>query len=104
MLCQFLARGAHLDALRREGLRIQSPKGDLHLPRVKATDNPATIGTVDVVFFTVKLYDTDVATRRLPPLLGPDTVVIPFQNEIAIWLGGGNSNASTSKKRTWNSQ
>jgi 2-dehydropantoate 2-reductase len=78
----FLARGAHLDALRREGLRIQSPKGDLHLPRVKATDNPATIGTVDVVFFTVKLYDTDVATRLLPPLLGPGTVVIPFQNGV----------------------
>jgi 2-dehydropantoate 2-reductase len=78
----FVARGAHLDALRREGLRIQSPKGDLHLPRVKATDNPAAIGPVDVVFFTVKLYDTDVATRLLPPLLGPDTVVIPFQNGV----------------------
>jgi 2-dehydropantoate 2-reductase len=78
----FIARGAHLDALRREGFRIQSPKGDLHLPRVNATDDPATIGPVDVVFFTVKLYDTDVATRLLPPLIGPHTVVIPFQNGV----------------------
>jgi 2-dehydropantoate 2-reductase len=78
----FIARGAHLDALRREGFRLQSPKGDLHVPRVNATDDPSTIGTVDVVFFTVKLYDTDGAMRLLPPLLGPDTVVIPFQNGV----------------------
>jgi len=78
----FIARGAHLDALRRNGFRLQSPKGDLHLPRVNATADPAAIGTVDVVFFTVKLYDTDEATRLLPALLGPDTVVIPFQNGV----------------------
>jgi 2-dehydropantoate 2-reductase len=78
----FIARGAHLDALRSGGFRLQSPKGDLHLPRVNATDDPGTIGTVDVVFFTVKLYDTDAATRLLPPLVGPETVVVPFQNGV----------------------
>jgi 2-dehydropantoate 2-reductase len=78
----FIARGAHLDALRSGGFRLESPAGDLHLPRVSATDDPATIGKVDVVFFTVKLYDTEGATRQLPPLLGPDTVVIPFQNGV----------------------
>ena len=78
----FIARGAHLDALRTRGLRIQSPLGDLHLPQVRATDDPSAIGPVDVVFFTVKLYDTDPATALLPPLIGSDTVVVPFQNGV----------------------
>lgn len=78
----FLARGAHLEALRSTGLHIESPKGNLHLPAVKATDDPAAIGPVDVVFFTVKLYDTQAALSLLPPLVGPDTVVIPFQNGV----------------------
>jgi 2-dehydropantoate 2-reductase len=78
----FIARGAHLSALRSHGLRIESPKGDLHLPHVAATDDPSTIGPVDIVFFTVKLYDTESATELLPPLIGADTVVIPFQNGV----------------------
>ena len=78
----FIARGAHLEALKARGLRLQSPKGDLHLPRVNATGDPAAIGPVDVVFFTVKLYDTESAVRLLPPLIGADTVVVPFQNGV----------------------
>jgi len=78
----FLARGAHLDALRSRGLQIQSFKGDLHLPRVQATSDPSAIGPVDIVLFTVKLYDTEAATTLLPPLLGPDTAVIPLQNGV----------------------
>ena len=78
----FIARGAHLDALRTRGLRLESPKGDLHLPRVNATNDPASIGPVDIVFFTVKLYDSEAAARLLPPLLGPDTAVISFQNGV----------------------
>jgi 2-dehydropantoate 2-reductase len=78
----FLARGAHLRALREHGLRIVSPRGDLHLARVAATDDPAAVGPVDIVFFAVKLYDADAALALLPPLLGPDTVVIPFQNGV----------------------
>ena len=50
---------AHLEALRSRGLRIISPKGDVHLPHVVATDDPAAIGPVDVVMFAVKMYDTD---------------------------------------------
>src|SRR6478736_4860021 len=76
----FLARGAHLDALRARGLRITSPKGDLHLPRVIAESDPAAVGPVDVVFFAVKLYDTDAALEMLPPLVGPHTIVVGFQN------------------------
>ena len=78
----FLARGAHLAAMRSRGLRIESPKGDLHLPQVAATDDPADVGPSDVVLFTVKLYDVDAALGLLPPLLGPDAVVIPLQNGV----------------------
>jgi 2-dehydropantoate 2-reductase len=78
----FVARGAHLAALREHGLRILSPAGDVRLRSVQATDDPADIGPVDIVFFTVKLYDTEAALRRLPPLIGPETLVIPLQNGV----------------------
>jgi len=78
----FLARGAHLEAMRARGLRITSPKGDLHLPRVKAESDPAAVGPVDVAFFAVKLYDTVGALALLPPLVGPNTIVVGFQNGV----------------------
>jgi 2-dehydropantoate 2-reductase len=78
----FIARGAHLQAMRTSGLRIRSPKGDVHVERVNATDDPAAIGPVHVVMFTVKLYDTAAASRMLPPLIGAETVVLPFQNGV----------------------
>ena len=78
----FLARGAHLEAMRARGLRITSPKGDLHLPRVSAESDPAAVGPVDVVFFAVKLYDTAGALAMLPPLVGPNTIVVGFQNGV----------------------
>ena len=78
----FLARGAHLQAMRAHGLRIDSPIGNVHIPRVNATDDPSEIGPVDVVLFTVKLYDTESAARALPALVGPDTAVIPLQNGV----------------------
>jgi 2-dehydropantoate 2-reductase len=78
----FVARGAHLQALRERGLTIRSPAGDVQLPRVRSTADTRDIGPVDVVFFTVKLYDTNSAIEFLPPLVGPDTVVVPFQNGV----------------------
>src|SRR3954469_972532 len=78
----FLARGAHLEAMRSRGLRIISPKGDLHLPRVKAESDPHAVGPADIVFFAVKLYDTESALAMLPPLVGPHTVVVGFQNGV----------------------
>ncbi|MQA30068.1 MAG: 2-dehydropantoate 2-reductase [Luteitalea sp.] len=78
----FIARGAHLAALRERGLRIESPNGNLHVPTVNATDDPTNAGPVDIVFFAVKLYDTDAAVRMLPPLIGPRTIVIPLQNGV----------------------
>ena len=78
----FLARGAHLEALRARGLRIVSPKGDVHLPRVQAAADTREIGPVDVVLFAVKLYDTDGALAALPPLIGAGTIVVPLQNGV----------------------
>lgn len=76
-----VARGSHLDAIRDEGLRLQSPHGDLHV-HPQATDDPARIGPVDVVMVTVKATDTTAAAQRLPALVGPATVVLTFQNGI----------------------
>jgi 2-dehydropantoate 2-reductase len=78
----FVARGAHLDAMRRNGLRIESPKGHAHVAPVQATDDPSTIGPCDVVLFCVKLYDVEPAIATLPPLVGADTIVLPFQNGV----------------------
>ncbi|HKA86832.1 MAG TPA: 2-dehydropantoate 2-reductase [Haliangiales bacterium] len=78
----FVARGAHLAALRTRGLTLKSPRGDAHVARVDATDDPAAIGRVDVVLYAVKLYDAEAALPALAPLVGADTVVIPFQNGV----------------------
>ena len=78
----FLARGAHLKALQETGLHIASPLGDVHLPKVQAADRPQAIGPVDVVLFTVKLYDVDASAATLAPLIGPNTVVITLQNGV----------------------
>jgi 2-dehydropantoate 2-reductase len=78
----FIARRAHLDALRKDGLKIESVHGDLHLPKVNATDDPRQVGPVDVVLFAVKLWDTETAAELSRPLVGPDTRVITLQNGV----------------------
>jgi len=78
----FIARGAHLAAMKRDGLKVQSPRGDTHLVPTKATDNPAEVGTVDIVLFCVKLWDIESAGEAIKPLVGSGTAVIPLQNGI----------------------
>jgi 2-dehydropantoate 2-reductase len=78
----FVARGAHRDAIRRDGLKIESTLGDLHLEGVNVTDDPKQIGPVDVVLFAVKLWDTETAGEQARPLVGPDTRVITVQNGV----------------------
>lgn len=78
----FIARGAHLRAIRENGLTIESVTGDLHLPHPNVTDDPAEVGPVDVVLFTVKLWDTEQAAEQARPLLGPNTRVITLQNGV----------------------
>jgi 2-dehydropantoate 2-reductase len=78
----FLARGAHLEALRTRGLSVLGPRGDVHLNPVQATDQPSGIGPVDFVLFCVKLWDVESAGAAIRPLVGTDTAVIPLQNGI----------------------
>ena len=78
----FVARGAHRDAIRTKGLIVESPLGDLHLKNVNATDEPRTVGSVDVVLFAVKLWDTEAAAELTRPMVGPNTRVITLQNGV----------------------
>lgn len=78
----FVARGRQLEALRAGGLRVLSPLGDLHVPEVRATADPAELGEVDVVLFGVKLWDTEAAAEQLRPLVRGDTAVVSFQNGV----------------------
>jgi 2-dehydropantoate 2-reductase len=78
----FIARGAHRDAIARNGLRIESVHGDLHLPKPNVTDDPTKVGPVDIVLFAVKLWDTETAANAARPLLGPDSRLITFQNGV----------------------
>ena len=76
---RFIARGAHLQALREQGLRVRSVTGDFEV-RAPATDDPAEVGSCDFVLFCVKTFDTDAAAARLGPLMGEDTAVVSLQN------------------------
>ena len=78
----FIARGAHLAAMREQGLKVESGLGDIHLPKVNVTDDPRTIGKVDLVLFSVKLRDTETAAQSIKPLFGPDTGILSFQNGV----------------------
>jgi 2-dehydropantoate 2-reductase len=78
----FIARGAHRDAIRRDGLKIESALGDLHLKDVNVTDDPKQIGPVDLVLFAVKLWDTETAGEQTRPLVGSNTCVITLQNGV----------------------
>lgn len=78
----FIARGAHRDAIVKNGLKIESVHGDMHLAKPNVTDDPAEAGPVDIVLFAVKLWDTESAAEAARPLLGPDSRLITFQNGI----------------------
>ena len=77
----FIARGKHLEAMRRDGLRIEGPE-PIHLPQVHATDDPHEIGPVDLVMVCVKLWDMESAMQQIWPMVGPDTAIISFQNGV----------------------
>jgi 2-dehydropantoate 2-reductase len=77
----FIARGAHLQAMRERGLRIEGPE-TMHLPAVQATDQPAEVGVADVVMLCVKLWDTQQAIEQIRPMVGPQTTVVSFQNGV----------------------
>jgi 2-dehydropantoate 2-reductase len=78
----FIARGGQLAAMRESGLKIESPRGDLHLQPVRVVSDPASVGPVDLVLFTVKLWSTLEAGRQLGPLIGRNTAVMSLQNGV----------------------
>jgi 2-dehydropantoate 2-reductase len=78
----FIARGAHLAAMKSQGLKVGGGRGETHLVPTKATDDPASVGQVDIVLFCVKLWDVESAGQHIKPLIGPDTAVIPLQNGV----------------------
>lgn len=78
----YIARGAHLDAMQRNGLRVESPLGDVELPEVNAVASPSEAGKCDLVLFMVKNYDVEAAARTLAPVLGDETLVMTVQNGV----------------------
>ena len=80
---KFIARGRHLEAIRAQGLRIDSrDMGDAIIQPAKATDSPADVGPVDYVIIGVKLWDTAEAGRDILPMVGPETTVLSLQNGV----------------------
>src|SRR3954454_12142992 len=78
----FIARGAHLAAIREKGLEVRSPVLGDFVARGSAEEDTAKVGPVDLVLFTVKTYDNRSALPMLSPLLGAATVVLPLQNGV----------------------
>jgi 2-dehydropantoate 2-reductase len=78
----FIARGATLTALREEGLAVESIDGDFTVRPVVATDDPAAVGIVDVVLFTVKAWQVADAAAMALPLFGSETVALPLENGV----------------------
>lgn len=78
----FIARGEHLAALQRDGLKVSSIEGDLHLAGVNATDDPFKVGAVDAVLVAVKAWQVREAAEAIRPLVGPETLVVPLENGV----------------------
>ena len=78
----FIARGAHLEAIQQSGLQVFSVNGDFHIRPARATADPAEIGVVDYVIVAVKEYHLEGILPSLPPLVGPETVVVPLLNGV----------------------
>ena len=78
----FLARGAHLRAIRESGLVVETPEGEIRVAPGHATDDPAEVGPVDVILLGVKTWQVEGAVRALRPMIGPRTFVVPLQNGV----------------------
>ena len=78
----FISRGAHLYAIRQEGMKVKSVHGDFTIFPAQAVENPAEVGPVDLILFCVKTYNTDEAAEAIRPAVGPQTVVLSLQNGI----------------------
>jgi len=78
----FISRGAHLYAIRHEGLKVKSVHGDFTVSPANATEDPAKVEPVDLILFCVKTYSTNEAAEAIRPAVGPQTVVLSLQNGV----------------------
>lgn len=78
----FVARGAHLKAMRGNGLRVRSTAGDLHLQSVKAVEDIGKVEAADLIIVAVKLWDTEALAPTLKPLVDKGAAVLSFQNGV----------------------
>jgi len=81
----FVARGAHLAAMRENGLKIEGDRGEMLVRPAQATDDIAAIaagGPIDYVLLCVKLWDVERVGEQIRPIVGPDTAIIPLQNGV----------------------
>jgi len=77
----FVARGEHLDAIQKKGLRVISAEGEFSV-KAKATSEPSRVGVVDLLLFCVKSYDTEDAARKVTPIVGEKSSVLTIQNGV----------------------
>jgi 2-dehydropantoate 2-reductase len=78
----FIARGEHLKAIRKRGLTVETPRGEIVIHPARATDDPAQVGVVDVVLVGVKSWQVLEAAHAIRPLMGPATFAVPLQNGV----------------------
>ena len=78
----FVARGKHLEAIRKDGLKVKSINGDFIIKPVQAADNPSDIGIVDIILVTVKAWQVSDAAQAMRPMIGPETFVISLENGV----------------------
>ena len=78
----FIARGKHMEAIRANGLQVNSPGNDFLIKPAKVTDDPAAVGPVDLILFAVKTYDAEAAAEQMKPMVGAQTAILPVLNGI----------------------
>ncbi len=78
----FIARGRHLDALKSNGLKLISQKGDIHIDKPSVYEDTRDVGPVDLILFCVKLYDTKPAALACKPMMNHDTFLLTLQNGV----------------------
>jgi 2-dehydropantoate 2-reductase len=76
----FIARGEHLQAMRENGLKVESIKGDFIIKPVQATDDPKEVGIVDMILLGVKAWQVTEAAQAMRPMVGPNTFILTLQN------------------------
>ena len=78
----FIARGAHLAAIQKEGLQVKSVHGDFTVSPARATDDPTRAASPDLILFCTKTYDTEEAVQKIRPIVAKDTAILSLQNGI----------------------